>query len=795
METSAGDVSLDGNTLAQLNSPDSKALLDTIDQLRQLQIGEIISLPQIVVVGDQSSGKSSVLEALSRVRFPVDGDVCTRFATELVLRRASEPRVDVSIQFSDRTAGKRDSPQQPFRRTEFDTEALPDIINEAKEHMGIRIRGERRFSKDVLRVEISGPDVYPLTLVDLPGYFHSETADQSQEDLELVNELVEGYMKQDKSIILAVVAANNQLANQIVTKQAKKHDPARERTLGVITKPDLAGSGNNRRRYLDLAQGLETTHELRLGWFVLRNQSEEERTASFEERDRNEKRFFESGPWSAIRRTNRGIESLRRKLSTVLLDHIKANLPGLIRDIEHNLETRRQQLQQLGEPRSTSRELRSYLFDIAERFHNLTDDALEGRYNDQFFGTMDDEDKKLRALIRNLNRAFDAVLRMKGGTHEIEEEDHDQRKSHGHNKAEASRDEDGMVDEYLQRFVNLYSSFPNPAPITQSALNKRLELPASRNQGREFPGVPNSNLAFQLFREEAKPWKDIAQFYIDLVLSYAQSFVEKLFEYIIGSDRTTIAAVLRSCVNPFFDQKKRVLREKLHEILRPYVNGYTLPLETEFHGRLSRRTLNRLADRLAGVLGDDDGLDTILVKSGSRPRRKQALETLLNAESFMNSHLGTDDVVDMMVTYYDMSLRTFTENVINLAVEGCLVCDLPSILTTRKVDKMPDDILRELALESEEVQIERQILQEEVKMLEEALTRCNRHRPIQMTVPPSIVCVSPRPEKKQNPSIGDTVQRNKSGSSIGDQVHFHRLYFRRRHCVPYHRAFQSLFGF
>ncbi|KAK3897368.1 P-loop containing nucleoside triphosphate hydrolase protein, partial [Staphylotrichum tortipilum] len=88
-------VVLDGDSLNQLNTPDAKALLDTIDSLREIHVGDIVNLPQIIVVGDQSSGKSSVLEAISGVQFPVDGDVCTRFATELILRRAPETTVHV----------------------------------------------------------------------------------------------------------------------------------------------------------------------------------------------------------------------------------------------------------------------------------------------------------------------------------------------------------------------------------------------------------------------------------------------------------------------------------------------------------------------------------------------------------------------------------------------------------------------------------------------------------------------------------------------------------------------------
>lgn len=73
------------------------ALLDKIDKLFALGIGNYIALPQIVVVGDQSSGKSSVLQALVKLAFPRDSGLCTRFATQITFRRAVETSISFSI--------------------------------------------------------------------------------------------------------------------------------------------------------------------------------------------------------------------------------------------------------------------------------------------------------------------------------------------------------------------------------------------------------------------------------------------------------------------------------------------------------------------------------------------------------------------------------------------------------------------------------------------------------------------------------------------------------------------------
>ncbi len=80
-----------------LQSRDHSVLLDVIDLLRSQGVSHYVPLPQLIVCGDQSSGKSSVLEAVSGVRFPTKDNLCTRFATELILRRGLKANVSVGI--------------------------------------------------------------------------------------------------------------------------------------------------------------------------------------------------------------------------------------------------------------------------------------------------------------------------------------------------------------------------------------------------------------------------------------------------------------------------------------------------------------------------------------------------------------------------------------------------------------------------------------------------------------------------------------------------------------------------
>lgn len=75
----------------------SPGRLQKIDQLRERNIGTYLPLPQLVAVGDQSSGKSSLLESLTGIPFPRGQELCTRYATQITHRREAQQRIDITI--------------------------------------------------------------------------------------------------------------------------------------------------------------------------------------------------------------------------------------------------------------------------------------------------------------------------------------------------------------------------------------------------------------------------------------------------------------------------------------------------------------------------------------------------------------------------------------------------------------------------------------------------------------------------------------------------------------------------
>src|SRR3569833_1514199 len=772
--------SLDAGVFGQLNQ-EQKALLDTVDSLRSQGVGEIVHLPQIIVVGDQSSGKSSVLEAISRVRFPVKGGICTRFATELVVRTCPQDEVAVTIRRANATGS---GGNVGFSERSFDSSALPDLIERAKVSMGVRDDASG-FSEDTLRIQVSGPDLPSLTLVDLPGIYRNETADQSREGMQVVWRLVEKYMKQENSIIIAVVNASYDFSNQGILNEVKRYDPSRERTMGIVTNPERqAQKSIDEAKYVRLIRNQEPLHTLKHGWHVLRNRGPEANDergqgssrTSDEERDEAERNFLSSGIWASLPEGVKGVDTLRRKLSKVLTKHIQLSLPGVIQKIETTLEARRETLARLGRPRTAPAELRHYLHDIAENFRNLTRLAVRGSYDDlKFFGDACSTDypcgphrqsdaRRLRAVVRNLNHAFDTVISAKGARRKIiwedDEADQDNESAGCDNEESDTEDE---IPEALSLYTELYD-VDDPEEVAWEGLKEELETQASINQNTNFPGSPNDRLALNHFRDQSQRWRSIASMHLGLVTDSAKAFVELALAHVTAGDDGTRDALLREYVDPFFEQRASRLEEKLDELLRHYKDGEALMLETEFMRSLSALEKRRVAQQVKDLLDSEQSAETA-GKGKDKLSRREVEQLVRNALETRISRFCLEKVVDMATVYYEvchvdhaprwclptirsgllsgcmrwranhfsrqMSLRTFTENVIILAVENCLISELPSILASSIIHEMDEEKLTTLAAESSDLRQERFDSERDIRVLTEGLRICKKNRPRQ----------------------------------------------------------------
>lgn len=423
-------------------------------------------------------------------------------------------------------------------------EDFGSIIEAAGKAMGLG--PAKVFSTDILRVEISGPNQPNLTLVDLPGLFHAGNKAQSEKDAESVKSLVTSYMKKSRSIVLAVVSAKNDYANQIVTKYARDFDKNGDRTLGIVTKPDTLHAGSDsERQFFELAENKDVS--FRLGWHVLKNRDYQDRDCTADERDMAEEKFFARGIWTSLSPSQMGIGSLKPRLSRVLKDQILSELPGLIYDVEAGIKECKSRLERLGGSRASTQQQRLYLHSVSQGFSDIIKSAVKGTYDDPFFGDPTTEEgysKRLRAIAQNTGIEFANLMSKEGHFKEIVEE-----KPANQNKAP-------------------------PFKVTRDERLQDVGLLMKRTRGCELPGTFKPEIIGNLFQDQCKPWKSLIDTFADFMFGHARNIVFIALEH--TADQATRDGILRFIVNPALETIKAKLGDKASQILAQHQNNHPI---------------------------------------------------------------------------------------------------------------------------------------------------------------------------------------------------------------------------
>jgi hypothetical protein len=208
---------------------------------------------------------------MTGILFPRQDGLCTRFVTQISLRHDPNHRRNVAtiIPHSSRTEEEK-ARLSAFRREVSDLADLPGIIDEAARLMGVQgvngLADVLNFAADVLYLEIVGDTGLHLTLIDLPGLI---SVSKNKDDVQLVGDLVNSYLENSRSIILAVVPASSDVDTQSIIQRARCFDKDGIRTVGIITKPDLINDGTE-GRVAGLANNADRI-KLKLGFFLVKN--------------------------------------------------------------------------------------------------------------------------------------------------------------------------------------------------------------------------------------------------------------------------------------------------------------------------------------------------------------------------------------------------------------------------------------------------------------------------------------------------------------------------------------------
>jgi Dynamin central region/Dynamin family len=208
--------------------------------------------------------------------------------------------------------------------------------------------GQSSFSDDIFRIELCSPGIFRTT----------EKGKTTDEDKLLVKNMVRRYIENPRTIILPVVAANVDIATTEILDMAAEVDPTGQRTLGILTKPDLVDKGAEQDT-IDLARGRKK--KLKLGYCVVRNRGKQERNLTSAERNRLESSFFQAEPWSSLDRSRTGISALSPRLRDLLSRITRHEFPTVVREITNRIVVCEEELRDLGPTRQTPEQQRRYL--------------------------------------------------------------------------------------------------------------------------------------------------------------------------------------------------------------------------------------------------------------------------------------------------------------------------------------------------------------------------------------------------------------------------------------------------
>ncbi|KAJ1660726.1 Dynamin- GTPase protein [Dispira simplex] len=345
-----------------------------------------IDLPQIAVIGSQSSGKSSVLENLvGRDFLPRGTGIVTRRPLVLQLvnvpprkpfrRTAASGSSDSGVEASndDESRPSTSPPSSVGSHKNYDmTERaqflhLPERVfydfdevrQEIQRETERLVGSNKAISRVPIHLKVTSPHVLNLTLVDLPGLTKIPVGDQPTDIERQIRDLVMEYIGKSNTIILAVSPANVDLANSESLKLARDVDPDGKRTLGVVTKIDLMDTGTDA---LEILTG--RVFPLRLGFVGTINRSQQDTLAGKPIQDalKYEREFFRSHPVYRSIASRCGTSHLSKLLNQLLMNHIREKLPDIKTRVNALISQTEQELASYGSPTLSDQVNRPTLF-------------------------------------------------------------------------------------------------------------------------------------------------------------------------------------------------------------------------------------------------------------------------------------------------------------------------------------------------------------------------------------------------------------------------------------------------
>lgn len=628
-------------------------LLDAIDELHSRGVGQHVWLPQLVVCGFQPYATHSVLEDLLGVRFPMRVDPHALFVTKIVLRRNPISHLKVTIEPGPGEKAEND-PQQPkaFLPNVEDSVAaqLSSCLEQATKFMEVAARGGHNHK--IVRIEFYGPDKPNVTVINLPQIPFPDSSDNQGQQNESFHRIGVAYIQNPRNIIVVAISADDAMDLERTYKLAGKYGQRPKKLFGVVTGIDTVEAGSEKAKSWAkiLKEGIPFSL---LGLHYLCDASCTLLNVPGCEEDKEHKkdiRFFGQREENLFTKPQIGIEGLLHRLEVLLTSHVSNTMYDLASDIERKINTQRSNIAKLNTPRGTPQQQKAYMFHLSSAFERITEQALNGMYRSDFFVTsvINSEPNahntpRLRAIIHGLNEDFADIMISAGCRRFI----------FGVNHQITS-----MLDP-----ANPYEKIRTPEHLGRMEFEREVTGLIQQYRGIEFPGNTNQILLGYLFRDQSKPWEDIARFHLLNSWETTRSFVRHLLNYLAGDGVS--AAIMHEIVGPRLDDMKCNLLAKVEELTtyhkrghpmplhRSYFRGQTLALDHSHPVNTPKCQSNRLLTKLEETLRSCPA--TALTSRFTMEELKTAAQRLESSSNL----LTVSDFVDQFQSYYNVSSILF----------------------------------------------------------------------------------------------------------------------------------------
>ncbi|TQW07602.1 dynamin gtpase [Cordyceps javanica] len=649
------------------DSAASRALFNAIDQFQSCGAGEIGDIPQLVIVGAQSVGKSSLLQSLTDIPFPVGENCCTRFATRIVSRRTAPNtpnQISISIEPPNFKAPQFDYPKNnaymKFRKEKQSLTAseFADIIDEASaNYLGIRPgkgRGRKNFAVEVLKIEVSGPSRSHFSILDIPGIFAYDY-NVCDGEMDGVRNMVIEYMKQPESIVICVADAFVDLSNQEIFKLANEYVD-KTRLIGVFTKCDRT---NNMTSVVDVANGNvdDVGRLLHHGWFVVRNKTKADESNPDFDLQSAESALFSKQPWVNIRETRRGSGMLKKYLGTLLCEKIQAAFPGILDNLRRQLKEAQAKEEELGPARTSSHQRRAYLTELAQEYQVLAEKAVERPW------LLHLESARVGQISRESNDSFSELMRKSGHAFAFQNHDLDiegltkRLDPMLHPKRERERSKsilsvpegdeeeeaDAVILDIIKREVKICSS-------------------------TQLPGMVHPDVIQRLYQLQTILWHKKASEHVRNVAGTVIATAKELLNEVCPSSGSTsfLHGELLLVIRQFHDESLEKVLDKLEEYCDADYNNLLQTTDPNFIRHLQLLRCLRMVRTIQ--------LANAIVTANEDTHTAEPLGHLLSEHCH---HSAVDNIVndvhDTLKVYYQSSLQSFIRHVTKTIVDGFVI--------------------------------------------------------------------------------------------------------------------------